>query len=154
VYIIVVTAFMLVLPLLSIAIEASTHHGVPIAFLVAKWFVFWAVGMRLLVAGMRQIVQPRYTALQILGIKNEESHFVVRELGFANVALGVVGAGSIIADSWLMAGALAGGIFYALAGANHALRAHRNRLENMAMVSNLFVAVVLLIAFGVNRLVR
>jgi hypothetical protein len=46
--------------------------------------------------------------------------------------------------SWRLAGALAGGIFYGLAGVNHALQAHRNRLENVAMVSDLFAALVLL----------
>jgi hypothetical protein len=39
---------------------------------------------------------------------------------------------------------VAGGTFYALAGINHVLRAHRNRLENLAMWSDLFAAAVLL----------
>jgi hypothetical protein len=110
--------------------------------------VFWAVGIRLLLASLRQILQPRYTAETVLGIKNEESHFVVRELGFANAAIAAIGAGSILFPKWVTAGALAGGIFYGLAGVNHAKRPHRNRLENMAMISDLFVAVVLLAAYA------
>ena len=34
------------------------------AGLVGKWFVFWTVGIQLFLAGLRQIVQPRYTAEQ------------------------------------------------------------------------------------------
>jgi hypothetical protein len=110
--------------------------------------------IRLLLASLRQIVQPQYTAETILGIKNEESHVVVRELGFANAAIAVVGVGSIIFPAWVTAGALAGGIFYGLADVNHALRPHRNRLEAIAMISDLFVAVVLLAALAANCLVQ
>ena len=124
------------------------------------WFVFGrqvvcVLGCRHPTPSVRsaQIVQPRYTAETILGIKNEESHVVVRELGFANAAIAVVGIGSIIIPAWVTAGALAGGIFYGLAGVNHALRPHRNRLEVMAMISDLFVAVVLLGALAANWLV-
>ncbi len=152
-YPIIVAALMFVLPLLSVVIDVGVGHQATGSYLVAKWFVFWAVGIRLLLSGLRQIVQPRYTAETILGIKNEESHVVVRELGFANAAIAVVGIGSIIIPAWVTAGALAGGIFYGLAGVNHALRPHRNRLEVMAMISDLFVAVVLLGALAANWLV-
>ena len=30
--------------------------------LVGKWFVFWAVGARLFIAGIRQVIQPAFTA--------------------------------------------------------------------------------------------
>jgi hypothetical protein len=112
--------------------------------LVAKWFVFWSVGWRLLLAGARQIAQPEYTAREILGLQSAESSTVIRELGFGNLALGVVGVLSLWLSSWQLAAALAGGLFYALAGINHALQKNRNRLRNVAMISDLFVALVLL----------
>ena len=146
-YYIVVVAFMFVLPLLSVAVDASANHGSASPFLIAKWFVFWAVGVRLVLAGLRQIIQPRYTAETILGIEGEESLLVVRELGFANAAIGAIGTGSILAPGWVSSGALAGGIFYGLAGANHAMQTHRNRLENVAMSSDLLVASVLLVTY-------
>jgi len=49
------------------------------------------------------------------------------------------------------AGALAGGIFYGLAGVNHAVQSHRNRLETVAMTSDLFAAVVLFAYAAVAR---
>jgi hypothetical protein len=51
---------------------------------------------------------------------------------------------SLLAPSWRLAAALAGGVFYGLAGVNHLLQSHRNRLENVAMASDLFVSLVLL----------
>jgi hypothetical protein len=98
----------------------------------------------LLLAGIRQIAQPEYTARAILGMKSAESWTVIRELGFGNLALGSVGVLSLWLPSWQLAAALAGGLFYTLAGINHALQKYRNRLENVAMVSDLFVGLILL----------
>jgi hypothetical protein len=70
---------------------------------------------------------------------------VVRELGFANIAIGSVGVVSLSVAGWRVAAALAGGIFYGLAGINHAMQHHRNRLENVAMVSDLAAAAFLLV---------
>ena len=143
-YIALVTLLMLVLPLGSIAAEALESHSGITLDLIAKWFCFWAVGIRLLLAGARQITQPRYTAQVILGLKSDESLLLVRELGFANFAIGLIGVGTLPSPDWRLAAALAGGTFYALAGFNHVLRPHRNRLEYFAMWSDLFAAAVLL----------
>lgn len=79
-YTVVVFAIMLVFPILSILIEqALSQHGYMEAVIVGKWFVFWLVGVRLLLAGIRQILQPNYTAEKLLGIKDPASHLVVRE---------------------------------------------------------------------------
>jgi hypothetical protein len=145
IYFVVVAALTLVLPVASIAVDFNLHPGASALALVGKWFTFWSVGVRLLIAGLRQIVQPRYTAQVILGLAGEESLVVVRELGFANIAISAVGICSLAVPAWVPAGALAGGIFYALAGVNHAMRAHRNANENVAMASDLLVAAVLLV---------
>jgi len=139
-----VLALMVVFPLLSIAIDSSVHHASPDLFLIGKWLVFWAVGVRLLLAGLRQVVQPQYTAKVILGIEGNEALFVVRELGFANAAIGAVGIMSILIPGWVAPGGFAGGILYCLAGVNHAMQTHRNRLQNMAMASDLVAGAVLL----------
>ncbi len=143
-YYCIVAALMFVLPLLSIAADASGASAAALMPLVGKWFVFWAVGVRLSLAGLRQIVQPRYTAKHILGIEGDDVLLVVRELGFANLSIGMLGVASLMAAGWVVPAALAGGLFYGLAGVNHARQPNRNRLENVAMVSDLFVAAVLL----------
>ena len=143
----IVIALMLVVPLISIVAQLLVQHGeiasavaLPI---IAKWYVFWAVGVRLGSAGLRQIIQPRYTAETILGIKSADSLFLVRELGFANAAMGSAAIGSLWAPSWVAPLALTGAIFYGLAGINHCLHRNRNAQENLTLVSDLFAAAIL-----------
>lgn len=143
-YYAIVALFMFLLPLLSLGVEVFIHGSVFSGALVAKWFAFWAVGLRLLLAGLKQIAQPKYTAFTILGLKSDESLILVRELGFANVSMGLLGVLSLHYPAWQLASALVGGVFYGLAGVNHMLQGHRNRLENVAMVSDLWASAVLL----------
>jgi len=149
-YFAVVALFMLVLPVGSICLGIFAFGAAWSAILVAKWFVLWSIGARLSLAGVRQIIQPRYTATVILSLKHDESLVLVRELGFANVALGLVGLACWLFPAWIPAAALAGAVFYCLAGFGHLLQPHRNKFENLAMVSDLFVGLVLAAAlFGV-----
>ena len=135
---------MLFFPLGSIAVEISFGHGSLSLILFAKWFVFWMVGVRLFMAGLRQIIQPRFTAEKILGIKGDDVLLVVRELGFANISVGTIGIISLYAPSWVTPCALVGGLFYALAGINHIKQSHRSHAENVAMVSDLWAALILI----------
>jgi hypothetical protein len=149
-YVPMIIALMLVLPLISIVAQIFlTDHGALSAAanlaIVAKWYVFWAVGVRLSLAGLRQIFQPRYTAETILGLKGAESLFFVRELGFANVSMGSIGALSLIRPTWVPAAAVVGALYYGLAGVNHCFHPDRNKLQNVALVSDLFAAAVLAI---------
>jgi hypothetical protein len=145
VYYAFVAAFMLVLPALSLGIESATRHVPLDAALAERWFVFWAVGARLIVAGLKQVTNPAWTARTILGIRSEDAFIVVRELGFANLSIGAIGLLTIAFPTWLDAAATAGAIFYGLAGINHVMQPRRNRLENVAMATDLFAAVVLVV---------
>jgi hypothetical protein len=144
-YIAMVLVLMLVFPVASIALEVLMHsHGVLDIAIVGKWFVFWAVGVRLLSAGLRQIVQPRYTAETILGVKDPDAVSIVRELGFANTAIGSAALASIFLAAWTLPLAVIGAIFYALAGINHVTHKQRSKLQNAAMISDFFAAAMLL----------
>lgn len=142
-YYAIVALLMFALPALAIGVESRAGVALDAA-LVLKWYVFWAVGWRLGLAGARQIAQPAYTARVILGHQGDESLLVVRELGFANLAMGVAALASFWMPAWRPPVALAAGIFYGLAGGGHVLQKHRNRLETVAMGSDLFAAAVLL----------
>jgi hypothetical protein len=153
VYYVIVALLVFVLPMGSVIVELlafkSSHALVS---LIGKWFVFWGVGGRLLLAGLRQAIQPRFTAETILGIKGKESFQVVQELGFANVSIGAIGIISIVSGSWVTPAAIAGCLFYGLAGVRHIVKNKRNTAENTAMVSDLFLFVVLLLFIVAQRL--
>lgn len=142
-YIVSLFVVLLILPILSIAIHVASGKVELDMAVIGKWFVFWAVGIRLFTAGFSQMFRPKFTAEKILGIKDPKSFLVVRELGFANLAIGTVGMGSILDPTWIVPSAISGAIFYSLAGVNHVMTKERNKLENMAMITDLFVAGVL-----------
>jgi hypothetical protein len=141
-YPVIVLLLMLVLPLGSVCIEHA-QDGAPLMLLVGKWFVFWSVGVRLLLAGLRQFFQPSYTAREIFGSESDDVLPLVRELGIANFASGVVGVASLVFPSFVLPVAVSATIFYGVAGVRHVAATHRTRNEAVAMISDLFIAIVL-----------
>jgi hypothetical protein len=143
-YVVFVVLLLFVLPSGCVAVEALWRHGeADIVLLIGKWFVFWAVGVRLFIAGVRQVVQPQFTAESIFDAKDEASSAIVREIGFSNLAMGVLGLLTLVRPSWLVPGAIVGGLFYGLAGLGHAARGKRNSKEQVALVSDLLMFVLL-----------
>lgn len=144
-YIVIVALFTVVGPVASIFVEASLlHDSTGLSLLIGKWFVFWAIGLRLFTAGLRQAVSPSFTA-KILGINSKETLIVIQELGFANLSIGLVGICALFNPAWVMPSAIAGGLFLGLAGVRHIAKHERNRLENVAMLTDLFVFAALLV---------
>jgi len=149
-YFAVVILLLLVFPVISIGAEAVlSPHASSLEFLTGKWFVFWGVGVRLFIAGARQVTQPRFTAQEIFGLGDRGVFPIVRELGFANLSMGLLGICSVFRSAWIVPAAVVGGLYYALAGIGHVFQKERNAKENMAMVSDGFIALVLL-AFMVS----
>mgnify|MGYP003290185814 CR=1 FL=1 len=105
--------------------------------LVGKWFTFWGVGVRLFVAGLNQVFRPRFTAEDIFGIGDPAAHGLVREVGFGNLAIGTLGILSLFVPDFLLPAAIAGGLFFGLAGLGHLVRRERDIKEQLAFVSDL-----------------
>jgi hypothetical protein len=146
VYILIIVLLMFVFPILSILTELFVFPSAAgIILLIGKWFVFWAVGVRLFTAGLGQVLRPQFTTEKILGIKDSGQLIIVQELGFANLAMSILGMSTILNGSWISPAALVGCLFIGLAGIRHAFSKERNLLENAAMLSNLIIFAVLLI---------
>lgn len=143
-YFVVIALFMLILPVGSIAAEyVWLHTSSDLVALTGKWFAFWGVGMRLGLAGLRQAFNPAFTAQDIFEIEDGRVHPIVRELGFANLSLALLGLLALL-PGWATPAALAGGLFFALAGWKHVVASERNLTRTIAMVSDLFIALVLI----------
>jgi hypothetical protein len=153
-YYAVILLLMLVLPAASAVVEFAMSQGAAAWLpLVGKWVVFWGVGIRLLVAGIRQVIRPGLTA-EMLGVKEPSANVLVRELGFGNLAIGATGALSLTLPGWTLAAAMCGGIFYGFAGVQHVFAKDRSTEENWAMVSDLLIFLVLAVFVGVSLLQR
>ena len=114
------------------------------------WFVFFG-GVRLLIAGLSQVVRPGFTVEEVLGQRrgNPGANYVVQELGFANIGLGLLG---IIGPwlGWAPAGALALGAFLLLAGVRHVAKTGKAAKEWVATVTDLAFSVVLLVILALS----
>jgi hypothetical protein len=134
---------MFLLPLGSVAAEWALTPGASLLLLTGKWFVFWAVGVRLTLAGLWQVAAPEFTAREVFRIEGDEALPLVRELGVANLAGGGVALASLPYPGFVPAAAVWGAIFLGVTGVIHARRRGKSRNEIVAMVSDLFVALVL-----------
>lgn len=143
-YLISIVLLLFVLPIASIAAElAYRGGGADVTPLIGKWFVFWAVGVRLFIAGVRQVVQPQFTAEDIFDVKEPGALPLVREIGFGNLSMGTLGLASLAISGFLVPAAIVGGLYYGLAGAGHLARGGRNFAGQTAMVTDLWAFVVL-----------
>ena len=146
VYLLIVLATMLILPLACILGEVLQKKA-PFGWaLTGKYFIFWAIGIRLFIAGIRQTTQPAFTAVKIFNIRNsEESFVIIRELGFANICIGLIGILSLFNSEWRPVAAIAGGLYFGLAGIQHVAKGADSGNEVIAMISDLFVFGLMLV---------
>lgn len=148
-YIASVLLLTLILPLGSVYAEQGLmQDGLPLMLLIGKWFAFWAGGVRLLIAGVRQQLDPKFTAQAIFGILSDDPLPFVRELGMANVAMGAAGILAAFLADFVLPAAIVSGLYYAQAGIGHIRHGGRNAQRNLAMISDLFVAAALLSYVG------
>jgi hypothetical protein len=151
-YFILVIAQTIVLPIVSGSIELATSGGDPV-LVFGAWWVFWGVGTRLAVAGLAQVSGKGPTA-EILGstAASVQEKQLTRELGTANLAMGLAGLLALVRDWALPAGA-AGGIFLLIAGALHVAKKGKGPQETLATWTDLLVGVVV-VALAVDVLIR
>lgn len=145
-YFLMIALLLIVLPSASVCIEVFLHPGkISIVTLMGQWWTFWAVGIRLFIAGVRQVVQPRFTAEEIFQIDDQASFPIVREVGFGNLAMGILGICCLFRLEWLVPAAIVGGLYYGFAGFGHVPRKGKNSKEWTAMVSDFLVCLFLTI---------
>jgi hypothetical protein len=142
-YILIVALTMLILPIGSILLARGANPGAPLINLIGLWFVVWGVGARLGIAGIRQILKPEFTARNIFNLSGDGALVIVRELGFANLAIGIVGLLAWRFPTFVLPAAIYATIFYAAAGVMHMGESNRGLNENIAMGSDLFMALIL-----------
>jgi hypothetical protein len=130
---------MVLLPAVSVWVDYAPYAGNTLILLVGKWFVFWAIGVRLFAAGLRQVSRPLFTLQQIFHIQDPSGQVVVRELGFANICFGLVGMLALFIPAWRPAAAFAGGLYMGIAGVYHLIKKPATPNEVVAMVSDIYI---------------
>jgi len=116
-YYIAVLLLMLICPAASILGEHFfSRASVPLIPLIGKWFAFWAAGVRPSTAGLKQFFQPKFTATRIFAIPGDAPLPIVRELGVANFAMGIVGILSLLKPTFVLPVSITAALFYGIAG--------------------------------------
>jgi len=137
---------MIFLPALSVIIDLRfNHYDNALILMIGKWFIFWAIGIRLLTAGLNQILRPGFTAESIFHLNNKESFVIIRELGIANTCSGLAAIISIFVSQWRIPAAFIGGLFLGIAGLQHLIRKPDNPNELIPMISNMFIFIIMAI---------
>ncbi len=151
-YFILVIAQTAILPIVFGCVELATVGGDPVLVL-GKWWVFWGVGTRLLVAGIAQ-VSGRGPTAKILGASEPtiQEKQLTSELGIANVGMGLAGLLALV-PGWAVPAGLAGGVFLFIAGLLHATKRDKNAQEALATWTDLIVGMAVLI-LAVYTLIR
>jgi hypothetical protein len=143
-YLVMNLSFALLLPAISVMAEHFIDHTTITWHLAAKWLIFWGAGMRLFTAGIKQAATPEFTAINIFKMKGKESYVVIRELGFANISLGIMGILSVLNDSWRMLAAIATGIFFGFAAMQHCTKKPCSANEKVALAYDAVIFLSLL----------
>ena len=147
-YLIGVRALTIIVPAVSVFINWLIVRSLPISVeTMGKWFIFWAVGLRLFIVGLRQVFNPAFTAKTIFHLSDTGSYVIVKELGFANICFGLIGMLSLLIPQWRIVSAFGSGIFYGIAGINHLVQKNTGANEKVALLSDLLIFFLLLIYF-------
>lgn len=150
-YEISVIIFFTVLPVVGVIADVLILKSeINIFSLMFKWFVFSGVGLRLSSAGLKQLINPSFTAKEIFKVNEENSFTIVREIGLANISFGFIGVLSFFLPEFRLAAAASGGLYFGLAGCLHLFNKRKSRDEIFAMISDYFIFFILVILAMIN----
>lgn len=148
-YLYYVIVVMFLFPVISIIVEIrffkNRISNYNIFEIIAKWFIFWGIGMRSITGGLSQSFNPAFTA-SLLQVP-DSSFVAIKEIGFANISIGLTALISLFLPSWRKTAGFCGGFYLGTAGFLHVSRiaAGINMKETIAMVSDLFIFSIVVI---------
>lgn len=151
-----VVSVMLIAPTLCVIIayakESKTAKPQLIP-LLCRWFVFWSIGIRSATAGLMQMLNPAYTE-RLLNV-GTENMLIIQELGFANLAIGVIAIVSLFVPAFRKPAAAAGGIFLMGAAILHLLRLSVIEFgEVMSLAGDLLIVAIAVLCLTYREKVR
>ncbi|HTE28416.1 hypothetical protein [Flavitalea sp.] len=105
------------LPVLSVACEHHFGQAALTGTLIGKWFAFWAIGIRLLVAGFMQLTRKSNSRNHLSA--REDSGMVKKATGVANLVLSALGFLCVASSEGSLLAAITVGVYLGLAGLQH-----------------------------------
>jgi hypothetical protein len=107
-----------ILPLLSVAGEQHFVNASISIILLGKWFLFWTIGVRLMVKGFAQVIRSVRNGNSSLLNRDETGDFT-KMLGLAKMALAGMGFLCVVNDQWSLLATITVGVYLGLTGFQH-----------------------------------
>lgn len=137
--------FAVLLPVISICTESHIKVIFIDPGLIGKWFIFWAAGVRPFFAGIK-LVYRRWTAPAGFFYREMKENFLmIRQLGFAHIAIGVTGMLSLVNSNWRQIAGLAAAFFFGLSAVQHFFIKPVNGKEMAIMITDIMVFTIMLL---------
>lgn len=144
VYALIIICLTFILPILFTIIEWFTGSVWILSDTFYKWFVFFALGLRLFSAGLTQLFKPTYTLHTVFKINDIKSAALVQELGVHNALIGFALMSMIVMPGYRDILTSIGAAYFGIAGLLHATRKEKAFNQYVAMMADLVIAVITL----------
>ncbi len=144
-YLLTTALFVILFPVISICGEAIIKRISVDPGLTGKWFIFWVAGVRLSFTGIKHIYRRGAAPAAFFYGEKKENFLMIRELGFANITIGVMGMLSVVNSNWRQIAGLAAAIFFGLSALQHFFIKPVNGKEMAIMVTDIIVFAILLL---------
>lgn len=131
----------IIIPVIFIIVEAEIRRRKDQEFkwsnLCCKWFSFWVLGFGAISVGLMQSLNPAYTA-SLLNVQTSDM-IVIRELGCAQIGMGILGLLAIKFHSFRKPAAISYGLFILGAVILHVARlGHINADEIVSLADDIW----------------
>lgn len=144
-YEISVVLFFLILPLFAVLIDLLIAKTPFSFFLLLKWSDFSIVGLRLISAGIKQVLTPEFTLKSIFEIEDQRATRLVTEIGFSNISIGTIGILSLFFSTFRLPISICGALYFLLCFLMHLKDKKKGELFSMLTDFYAFIILTLLI---------
>lgn len=134
---------MIIMPIVCSLIDIQRKEGSKKWIIITKWFLFWSIGIRSFTAGTVQLIYPKYTAEIIFDLVGNHCYIFIRELGVANIAIGLSAIISFKYADWRIPIAFISLIFYLFLSLNHIVNFQAGFNEIVSLAGDMLVVLVL-----------
>ncbi len=109
------SVFPIVTSIVDIYIHNEKYSNLNIWY---KWFLFWSIGIRLLLIGIKKVLFPLFYIKKVYKSYCNQPN-IIKDFGFSYISIGILGIISLFYDNWKFPTYITGSILYLLIGLNY-----------------------------------
>ena len=135
------SVFPIVTSIVDIYIHNEKYSNLNIWY---KWFLFWSIGIRLLLIGIKKVLFPLFYIKKVYKSYCNQPN-IIKDFGFSYISIGILGIISLFYDNWKFPTYITGSILYLLIGLNYFKEEyHKFNISNFYNLINIFFPIIIL----------